>query len=133
MRLRLVQLHVPVEVIAPTVRRVTESYRYPDGRCALGTLRDADEVHTGFGGRPPAFLAVARDAAGDDVLPILPAALGDRHHMIERQLRGRKHLSAVLTGMVVTRVDVGAGERDVIDIPLDLDVAEEPDDGRDSS
>ena len=37
-------------------------------------------------GRAPALPAVAGDAAGDDVLPVLPAALGDRHHVVEGQL-----------------------------------------------
>ena len=79
------------------------------------------------GVRPP-FLRLQADAAGDDVLPVLSAALGDRHHMIEGQFRGGKDLPAVLTRVVVAGVDIGAGERHVVDRPLDADVPQQAND-----
>ena len=88
------------------------------------------QVHAGLSGRAPALAAVAGHAAGDDVLPILSAALGDRHHMIEGQLRGREVVAAVLARVVVARVDIGARERHVVESALDLDIAQQPDDRR---
>src|SRR4029079_9123555 len=69
-------------------------------------------------------------ATGDDVFPVLTAALGDRHDMIERQITRGKTVAAILAAVVVARVDVGARERDVIEPPLDLDVPEQADDRR---
>ena len=79
-----------------------------------GRFGIADQVHARLGGRAPSLAPVAGDAAGNDVLPVLPAAVRDRHDVIERQLRRREHLTAVLTRVVVSRVDVGARERNVI-------------------
>ena len=90
-----VELHVPVEVVPPAVGCVAKADRNPDGGCPLGTFRNSDEVHAGFGRRPAALPPVARDAAGDDVLPVFSAALGDRHHMVEGQFRRGEHLAAV--------------------------------------
>src|ERR1051325_342815 len=77
----------------------------------------------------PALLAIARHAAGDDVLPVFAAALRHRHDMVERQFRRRKRVVAVLAGVIVARVDVGPGERHVIEAAFYLDEAEEADDG----
>src|SRR5262249_53543872 len=71
--------------------------------------------------------AVARDAARDDVLPVLPAALGDRHHMIERQVARREPVAAVLTPVIVARVDIRARKRYIIEASLDLDEPQQPD------
>src|SRR4030095_515934 len=67
---------------------------------------------------------------GDDVLPVLAAALRDRHDMVERQLRGRKLVRTVLAGVIVPGVDVIAGKRDVIEPALDLDETKQADHGR---
>ena len=53
----LVELHVPVEVIAPAVRGVLEADGNPDRRRLLGTFGHAYQVHAGFGRRAPAFPA----------------------------------------------------------------------------
>ena len=87
-------------------------------------------MHAGFSRRAPTFPAVARDAARDDVFPVLPAALGDRHDVIEGQLTRRIRLAAVLASMIVARIDVGAGERHVVESSLDPYVAKQPDDRR---
>src|SRR5436190_709558 len=79
----VVELDVPVEVIAPRFRRVAQPDGDADGGGLVGTPRHADEVHAGLLWGAAALAAVAGDAAGDDVFPILSAALGDRHHMIE--------------------------------------------------
>src|SRR5688572_30146882 len=50
--------------------------------------------------------------------------------MVEGQIRGGEHLPAVLAGMIVASIDVGTRKRYVVDIPLDLDVAEQPNDRR---
>ena len=52
----------------------------------LGATRVANQVHAGLLGRAPALAPVARDAAGDDVLPVLASALRDRHDVVERQV-----------------------------------------------
>src|SRR5438067_9837986 len=128
--LGIVELDVPIEVVAPALGRVAEADRDADGRRRFWALGHPQQVHAGFSRRPPTFLSVARHAAADDVLPVLPAALGDRQHMIEGQLARRVAVAAILAAMVIARVDVGARERDVIEPPLDLDVPKEPDDRR---
>src|SRR2546421_445822 len=87
------------------------------------------EPHPSLVRRASAFPAVARHAAGDDVLPVLAAAVRDRDDMVERQLGCREILVAVLAGVVVARVDIRPRERDVIEPALDFDETEEADDG----
>src|SRR6202035_4149808 len=67
-------------------------------------------------------------AAGNDVLPVLPAALSDRNDMIEGQLVCGKSIAAVLAAMIVSRVDVRSRERHVVEAPFDPDVAQQTDD-----
>src|SRR4051812_13093221 len=88
----------------------------------------ARETHPCFVRRAAALLAVARDAAGDDVVPVLAAALRHRNHVVERQLGCREAVVAVLARVVVARVDVRARERDVVETALDFDETEEADD-----
>src|SRR5687767_8798003 len=82
----LVELEVPVQVVAPGLRRVAQPDRDPDGRSGVRTPRRTQQLHARFRRRTAALLPVARDAAGDDVLPVLAAALCNWHHMVERQL-----------------------------------------------
>src|SRR5262252_3898030 len=86
----VVEFDVPVEIVTPAIGCVAKADRNADGRRRFGALRHPQEMHTGFCRRAPTFLAIARDAAGDDVLPVFSAALGDRHDMIERQLARRE-------------------------------------------
>src|SRR6187401_3201050 len=88
------------------------------------------QLHACLCRRAPALEAIARDTTGDDVFPILAAALRDRNHVVEGQLRRWQHLMAVLAGIAVTRVNIGARERNVIKAPLDLDEPQQPDDRR---
>src|SRR5260221_11262341 len=50
--------------------------------------------------------------------------------MSEREIRAWQSLRAVLGRVFVPRVDVRAREGDVVDLPLDLDIAEQADDRR---
>src|SRR5437870_9684823 len=63
--LRIVELHVPVQVVAPAVGRVSETDCDADGRRRIGPLGHPLEMHAGFSRRAPTFLAIARHAAGD--------------------------------------------------------------------
>src|SRR5262252_1140378 len=85
-------------------------------------------MHGSLAGRASAFPAIAGDTAGDDVLPVFSAALGDRHDMIEGQLAGRKFLTAVLALVPVARVDVRARKGNVIESSLDPDVTQQSND-----
>src|SRR4029453_8330329 len=124
----VVQLDVPVEVVTPRFRRVPKADSNSNCGSLVGTLGNPNEMHAGLLRRPATLLPVAGNAAGNDVFPILSAALGDRHDMIEGQLRCRKYLPAVLAGVVVPRVDVGPGERHVINLPLDFDISQQAND-----
>src|SRR5262252_6726190 len=126
----VVEFDVPVEIVAPAIGRVAEADRDADGRRRFGALRHPQQMHAGFCRRTPTFLAIARHAAGDDVLPVLAAALGDRHDMVEGQLTRWKAVAAILASVVVARVDVRARERHVVEAALDLDVAQQSDDRR---
>src|SRR3954471_22368866 len=87
-------------------------------------------MHAGFCRRAPTFLAIARHAARGDVLPILAAAVRDRHDVIEGELARRKAVAAVLAAVIVACVDVRARKWHVVEAALYLDVAEQPDDRR---
>src|SRR5688500_4770741 len=50
--------------------------------------------------------------------------------MIEGQLGARKRLPAILAAVFVSSVDVGAGERHVVETALDADAAEQTDNRR---
>src|SRR6187455_1846275 len=86
-------------------------------------------MHAGLSRRAPSLPTVARDAAGDDVFPVLAAALGHRHDVVEGQLRRGKRPGAVLAGVTVARINVHARERHVVEFALDTYEAEEADDG----
>ena len=124
----VVQFEVPVQVVAPALGRAAQADRDADRRRRHRPPRRADQPHARLVGRASALAPVARHAAGDDVLPVLAAALRHRHHVIERELWCREDVGAVLAGEFVARVDVGARERHVIEALLDADVAQQPDD-----
>src|SRR4051812_32696449 len=129
-RLRIVELDVPVQVVAPALRSIAEADRNPERRRRLGTARRHDEPHPCLFGRTPAFPPVARHAAGDDVLPVLPPALRNRDNVVEGEVAGGSRVAAILAAVMVARVDVGARERHVVETPFDADIAEQADDGR---
>src|SRR5262249_41844542 len=90
--------------------------------------RWTDQMHAGFVRRAAALLPVATHTAGDNVLPILATAVRHRYHVIEREVRNLKGFVAVLAGVLVARVDIGAGERNVIEAAFYADEAEQTDD-----
>src|SRR5687768_12036311 len=128
-RLDIVELGLPVQIIAPALRRVLQADRNADGGSRIRPAWRLQQTHPGLGGRLAALLPIAGHAAGDDVFPVLAASVGDRHHVIERQLGRGHYFAAVLAGVIVARVDVLARERNVIEPAFDLDEAEEADDG----
>src|SRR5262249_14162601 len=128
--LRIVELGVPVQIIPPALWRVAKSYCNPDGRRRLGPLGWTQQMHTGLGWRTPALASIALDAAGHDVFPVFPAALSDRHDMVEGELARREGIATVLAAVIVAGVDVRARERHVIEAPLDFDVPEQANDRR---
>ena len=85
--------------------------------------------HTGFFRRSAAFLVIAPEAGSDDIVPSLLSARGDRHDVIERQVLRREFLSAVLTRVIVARVDVGPGKLHSI-VVLHADVLQQTNDRR---
>src|SRR5437868_107713 len=68
--LGIVELDVPVQIVAPALGRLSETDRDADGGSGLRALGKFSQVHAGFDRRPAALAAVARDAAGNDVLPV---------------------------------------------------------------
>src|SRR5438067_13560597 len=92
--LRIVELDVPVEIVAPAVGGVPETNGNADGRSRFGALGHPQKMHAGFCRRAPTLLAVARDAARHDAFPIYTAALGARHDVTERQIVARGRVGA---------------------------------------
>ena len=76
-------------------------------------------------GEQVALAAVAGDAAGDDVLPLLAAAPRDGDHVVEGELGRREAVAAVLARVVVAGVDVRPGERHVGEGAFHTDVTEQ--------
>src|SRR4029453_7198657 len=126
--LRIVELDVPVEVVAPAFRCVAQPYCYADGWGRFGPLREAAKMHPGFGRGSPSLFPVASHATRNNILPVLPAALGDRHDMIERQLVGGKLVTTVLTLVIVAGVNIRPRKWHVVEAPLDFDVTKQADD-----
>src|SRR5262245_51647406 len=110
----VVELDVPVDVIAPALRRVAQAECDTDRWRLVRPFRRTNEMHACLLGRATAFPPIARDAATHDVLPVFPAALCHRNHVIERQLARREPVTTVLTDVVVARVDVRAREWNVL-------------------
>src|SRR5690606_5211592 len=128
--LRLIQLDVPVEIIAPAFGRVAEAYREAHGGRLRRSLRRPHERHPGLIRRASALAPVARAAGGDDVLPGLASALGDRDDVIEREVLRMMARAAVLAGVLVACVDVRAGEGHVVERPSYPDATQEAYDRR---
>src|SRR5262245_15012869 len=124
----IVEFNVPVEVVAPALRCVTQPDCDAYGWGRFGPLRDAAKMHPGFGRCSPSLFSVASHATGNNILPVLPAALGDRHDMIEGQLVGGKLVTAVLTLVIVASVNIRPRKWHVIEAPLDLDVTQQAND-----
>ena len=112
-----IQLHIPIEIVTPAVRRVP----YPDGNghnwIPTRLHRLFHETHAGFLGRTTAFFVVTTPASRHDIFPSLSSTLGNRDDMIERQLLGPELVTTVLAGITISRKNIDAGE---FDRPVDI-------------
>ena len=80
--------------------------------------------------RSAALFVVAAPAGGNDILPCLLPAFGDRDHMIEGKILGSVLSPAILTAIAVTGKNINAGElHGTMRVP-NLDHFQKTDDGR---
>src|SRR6202171_6813496 len=73
-----------------------------------------DQLHGGLVGRPVALPDVAGQPRAEDVLPRGRAAARERDHVVERELRGRESMAAILAAAPVAQVDVVARKLPVL-------------------
>src|SRR4029453_5336654 len=71
----VVQLDVPIEIVAPAFRGVPQADRNPQRRRLVRPPRRAHQPHACLLGRASALAAIARDAAGEHVSPLPGAAM----------------------------------------------------------
>ena len=95
----------------------------------MGFGRLTNQVHAGLFGRTAAFPMIAPEAGGNDVIPTLLATERNRHDVVERQILGRKFFAAVLTRVIIARIDVRTRKLHTIQV-LDSDIFKQPDDRR---
>ena len=91
----------------------------------LGRL--SNQAHSGLFRRAAALLMIAAETGRNDIIPTLLSTERNRHDVIEGKVLGRKLLPAVLTRIIVTRVNVGARELHTIEV-LDAHIFKKPDD-----
>src|ERR1043165_6945756 len=124
----LAQLHRPIRLIQERLPRLIllapQSQR--DQRIALRPLHGTDELHSRLLGRAAALLGVAPEAGADEVFPRFAAAEGARQDVVDREVRGREVLAAVLALVAVAGEEVAAVE--LHGLGRQLLVAEEADD-----
>src|SRR6478752_4565287 len=101
----LIELEVPVQVVAPALRRTSQPNGDANRRRRHRPSRMPDQPHACFVGRASTLAAIAGDATGNDVLPVLAAALGHRYHVIECEFWCGEDFSAVLAFELVSGVD----------------------------
>jgi hypothetical protein len=92
--------------------------------------RLAHELHACLGGRLVSFAAIARMAAGDEILPRRRAAARTGYHVIERKFPGRQNFRAVLAGIAVAQKNILSGQR--ASLVRNAAVLEQPNHGRDA-
>src|SRR3990172_6293074 len=105
-----VQLDIPIEIIAPAFRRVLEDEREIETGHPfwLGSL--PNKSHAALLGCLPSLSTVAINTSRDNVLPALGSAAGHGNDMVEGKFFTAKLSVAVLAGVTVSRVNIGAGE-----------------------
>jgi hypothetical protein len=128
--LAVIKLDVPVQIVTPALRGVPQPDCNTNRWRRIWSPRMAHQLHARFSRRASPFPPIAANAAGDDVLPVLPAALRHRENVIERQFGDWEYVAAVLTGVVVPRVDVRAREGHVIEPTFYFDEAKKSNDRR---
>ena len=87
-----------------------------------------DETHARFLRSASPLLVVARETTGDNIAPAFVASLHDRNHMIEGEILRGTFLSTILTSVVVTRVNIGPAELNVLESLPGFDVFQQPQD-----
>ena len=121
------QMDVPEEVVSPALGRAIETRG-----CSvsvgqrLGTARLADELHARLLGTAVALLDGCRECSRSRCCPTPCGPRGPRARRGRRSSwAGRKAVSAVLAPVIVTSVDVGAGERHICERAFHPDVTEQ--------
>src|SRR5262249_10252452 len=108
MRLRLLELAVPIQEVAPALVQVA----WREGTAVFLQLlrrrlrRIAVEVHAALANEPVALQEIARAAGGDDIGPHRAPAARFGHDVVEGELVGREIAAAVLTIEVIAQEDV---------------------------
>ena len=101
-----VQLHVPIEIVPPTFRCVSDSDRDGDNRIPARLDGFSGQSHVRFVRGSSAFPIIATPTGRDNILPCLFTPLGDRDDMIEGQIFGLKLMIAILAGVTVPGEDI---------------------------
>src|SRR5207253_896498 len=105
-----IQLHVPVEVVPPTLRRVPDPDRDRHHRVPLRLEGLTHQVHARLFRQSPALAIVTPPARRDDVLPGLIPALRDGDHVVEGEILRSELAPAVLAPEPVPGEDIDPGE-----------------------
>src|SRR6185369_1428221 len=90
--------------------------------------RPANESHAGFFRRASALPVIASEARGNDIVPALLSSECDRDDMVECQILGRKLFAAILTRVVISRINIGTGKLHAV-VTLHTDIFQQADYG----
>ena len=105
-----VKLHIPVEIITPTLGSIAN----PNGDCdhgiPSGLVRFLDQSHASFIRSVTTFSVITTPAGGHDIFPAFLPTSGDRSDMIECEVFRLKPLVAVLTGVPIAGENVDPGK-----------------------
>ena len=97
-------------------------------RKAVRGLRASQGLQTSFLGRPISLPSVASHTASDDILPALVPSPGHRNNVVIGELAGLKSVPAILTAIMISRIDIGTREPYLVVVPLHLDVSKQSQD-----
>ena len=125
----VLEFDIPVQVVAPGLGRVAESYGEVQHRGhPFGFPGVADEPHSGFLRRAPPLPVVALETARDDIVPGFAAPSDDRNHVIKRQILTGTFFPAVLAGMMIAGVNIRPVEFHALKALMDFYIFQEPED-----
>ena len=100
------EFHIPIEIIPPILWNFPKAYGNPDGGNPGRTFRLADKLHGGFGRETPSLLSVTVDTACHDVFPFCSPPTGLGHDMVIGEFLRGMLISAILTPIPVSRIDI---------------------------
>ena len=86
----------------------------------------ADQPHPSLFRSAAAFLVITFKAAADNIIPSFSASVDDGDHMIESEIFRGTFFPAILTGVVVSCIDIGPAELHVMEAFPHLHILEEP-------